>query len=79
MEIITIPYDDYKELLDYKMWYEEMEKDLLYIIEKTNLDYYKEDLNFENSKIKDFVEKHFSGTYRRLKELKENEIKEGDK
>lgn len=77
METITIPYDDYKMLIENKERFVSIATDISYIIYKSDLDYYKQNLNFEFQYLRDFVVKYFSYEYnKRLEELQEKAKKE---
>lgn len=70
--MITIPYDDYKELLEYKEKFNFIKQDILFIINNSELDYKKEKLNILCRDIEEIIDKNFSNECKkRIQELKE--------
>ena len=59
---ITIPYEDYKEMLEKNCLYECFMKDLEYLIDDSELDYYKKDLEISSS-VKQFAKKYCPEKY----------------
>ena len=60
--MITIPYEDFKELLEKQSLYTCFINDLQYYINESELDYYKKDLELKTD-IKEFAKKYCFGKY----------------
>lgn len=80
LKSITIPYEDFKEMMDYKSRYENFIMDLEYLISDSELDYYKNDLKIGGT-VRQFAKKYCATSYsnklRRLNDERENS-KEGE-
>ncbi len=61
--MITIPYDDFKEMLEKMTLYNSFKNDLVYLIREAELDYYKKDLDI-GSTVKEFAKKYCSNIYK---------------
>lgn len=48
METITIPYEDYKELLEESNMYKDMNRELQFILKNCSWNIYRQCLNLEN-------------------------------
>lgn len=60
--MITIPYEDFKELLEKQSLYTCFINDLQYYINESELDYSKKDLDLRTD-IKEFAKKYCSNEY----------------
>lgn len=77
METITIPYEDYKELIDKASMYLDITREIRYILrDKTEWNKWSKCLNYQED-IENFIKKYFPNDYyERFNELnreKENE------
>ena len=62
LKSITIPYEDFKEMMEKTRLYENFIMDLEYLISDSELDYYKKDLEIGSS-VKQFAKKYCSEKY----------------
>lgn len=76
METITIPYEDYKELLSASMMYKDMNRELQFILRTCDWNGYREELNIDDD-MKKFMNKYIpndiNNKYKELKEENEND------
>lgn len=71
MATITIPYDDYLELMEAKYEYKNLEREILYILRTSELSYSKDKLSFNDNTLDKLIKKYYWNEYsRRLNELK---------
>lgn len=77
METITIPYDDYKILLDYKIQYLLIEQNAKRIIKDANLHYSNKKLDLDYTECQELIINNFNDYHDRIlnKLLKEKENK----
>lgn len=69
---ITIPYDDYLELMDAKYEYRDIERELLFILRNSELSYSKDKLTFNDNTLDKLIKKYYWNAYKnRLNDLKE--------
>lgn len=70
METITIPYKDYKELLEESNMYKDMNRELQFILRNATWNGYREYLNMDEQ-MQDFMKKYIPNDLdNRYKELK---------
>lgn len=76
METITIPYEDYKELLSASMMYKDMNRELQFILRTCDWNGYRKELNIDDD-MKKFMNKYIPNDLRRRTEefMKEEENK----
>lgn len=72
METITIPYEDYKSLVDKASMYLDITREIRYILrDKTEWNKWSKCLNYQED-IENFIKKYFPNDYEeRFNELKE--------
>ena len=71
METITIPYADYLDLMDAKYGYKDIERELLFIIEDSELSYSQDELSLNEHPMRKLLKKYFLKEYKeKIKELK---------
>lgn len=63
MITITIPYDDYLDLMDLKYAYLNLERELLYIIEDSELSYSKDELSMNDITMRRLLKKYYRKDY----------------
>lgn len=71
MELITIPYNDYKELLDNSMMYKDMNRELLFVLRNCGWNEYRKELLIDEELL-NFMNKYIpNDVLNRTNELKE--------
>ena len=79
METITIPYEDYLDLMDAKYNYRDIERELLFIIEDSELSYSKDELSLNEHPMRKLLRKYFLKEYnQKIKKLKEESESENN-
>ena len=77
MEIITIPYEDYKELLSESMMYKDINRELQFILRNCGWDIYREELNIDDD-MKKFMDKYIPNDVKKREKEFANENKESE-
>lgn len=73
METITIPYEDYKELLLASMMYEDMNRELQFILRTCDWNGYRKELNIDDD-MREFMNKYIPNDLnKRIKKFMEEE------
>ena len=73
METITIPYEDYKELLEESNMYKDMNRELQFILRTCDWNDYRECLNLDEQ-MQNFMEKYIPNDLnKRIKKFMEEE------
>ena len=74
METITIPYEDYKELLEESNMYKDMNRELQFILRTCDWNGYRKELNIDDD-MKKFINKYIPNNLNRREEefMKEEE------
>lgn len=71
METITIPYEDYKELLEESNMYKDMNRELQFILRNCSWNSYRDFLNLDEQ-MQNFMEKYIpNDVNNKFRELKE--------
>lgn len=77
METITIPYEDYKELLSASMMYKDMNRELQFILRTCDWNGYREELNIDDD-MKKFMNKYIPNDLSRRTEKFVSQNKESE-
>ena len=78
METITIPYEDYKELLSASMMYKDMNRELQFILRTCDWNGYRKELNIDDD-MKKFMNKYIPNDLsRRAEEFMKEEENENE-
>ena len=73
METITIPYEDYKELLEESNMYKDMNRELQFILRTCDWNGYRKELNIDDD-MKKFMNKYIPNDLnKRIKKFMEEE------
>lgn len=76
METITIPYNDYKALMEERTNFVAIQREIEYLMNNSKLNYRKDGLTIEEHDFIVFIEKYYPLSYKKkLNELLESEDK----